>query len=201
MLPVHVTLACVPHACLAEPCMPADKVPEMLGPLVERLVWGMDSSDADVKVAAITALSSAAAATEAQFAPFAGHVLPALASFLQLTRGGHLGPHICRSGHAVYSMSGTPHDTHNWTAPSAAAATALETHGACALPCSWQKTQTAAGTGAAELARACAAEAASSIAGGLTTSDRMIRSKYLIRQPQGMQRGRLDAQPVSCTAG
>ena len=60
----------------------------MLGPLVERLVWGLNSSDADVKVAAITALSSAAAATEAKIAPFAGHVLPPLASFLQLTEVG-----------------------------------------------------------------------------------------------------------------
>ena len=36
----------------------ADEVPEMLEPLVEHLVWGMQSGYAAVKIAAITALSS-----------------------------------------------------------------------------------------------------------------------------------------------
>ena len=66
----------------------------MLPPLVERLVWGMTQGDADVKVAAITALSSAAAATEALFAPFAGAVLPPFAAFLQLTEAR---PAFCQS--------------------------------------------------------------------------------------------------------
>ena len=57
----------------------------MLGPLVERLILGMGSEDTTVKVAAITALSSAAAAVEGKFAPFAQHVLPPLAAFLQVT--------------------------------------------------------------------------------------------------------------------
>ena len=52
-------------------------------------MWGMRSQDADIKSAAITAVSTAAAAVEAQFAPFAEHVVPVLAGFMQQTEVPH----------------------------------------------------------------------------------------------------------------
>ena len=62
-----------------------EEVPDLLPQLMERIMWGMSSQDADIKSAAITAVSTAAAAVEAQFSPFAEHVVPVLAGFMQQT--------------------------------------------------------------------------------------------------------------------
>ena len=66
----------------------AEEVPDLLPQLMERIMWGMQSQDSDIKTAAITAVSTAAAAVEATFAPFAEHVVPVLAGFMQQTEVG-----------------------------------------------------------------------------------------------------------------
>ena len=68
----------------------AEDVPDLLPQLMERIMWGMQSQDSDIKTAAITAVSTAAAAVEATFAPFAEHVVPVLAGFMQQTEVGCL---------------------------------------------------------------------------------------------------------------
>ena len=70
----------------------ADEVPDLLPALMERIMWGMRSPDSDIKDAAITAVSTAAAAVEAKFTPFAEHVVPVLAGFMQQTEVSLPGP-------------------------------------------------------------------------------------------------------------